>query len=125
MYSGGFFHVASSLLEKLDHVQNRFLRELNVSPCQAFLEFNFAPPSLRRNIGALGLLHKHVLGKVHPTFEKLLSWYTERFPEANRTVIINNYMVIIAKSDAITIYFSDQSLLYAMYIIIFRSMWWI
>ena len=81
MHSGGFFHAASSLLEKLDHVQNRFLRELNVSPCQAFLEFNFAPPSLRRNIGALGLLHKRVLGKAHPTFEKLLPWYTERFPE--------------------------------------------
>ena len=76
-----FFHAASSLLEKLDHVQNRFLRELNVSPCQAFLEFNFAPPSLRRNIGALGLLHKRVLGKAHPTFEKLIPWYTERFPE--------------------------------------------
>jgi len=81
MHSGGFFHAASSLLKKLDHVQNRFLRELNVSPCQAFLEFNFAPPSLRRNIGALGLLHKRVLGKAHPTFEKLLPWYTERFPE--------------------------------------------
>jgi hypothetical protein len=81
MHSGGFFHAATSLLEKFDHAQNRFLRELGISPSQALLEFNFAPPSLRRNIGVLGLLHKRVLGKAHPTFEKLLPWYTERFPE--------------------------------------------
>ena len=27
------------------------------------------------------MLHKRVLDKAHPTFEKLLPWYTERFPE--------------------------------------------
>ena len=36
------------------------------------MEFNFAPPSLRRNIGILGLLHKRVLGKCHKSFERLL-----------------------------------------------------
>ena len=81
MHSGGIFHVVSSLLSKIDHAQNRFLRALGISPAQAFLDFNFAPPSLRRNIGVLGLLHKRVLGKCHPSFELLLPWYTERFPE--------------------------------------------
>ena len=33
---------------------------------EAFIEHNFAPPSLRRRIGLLGLLHKRVLGKCHP-----------------------------------------------------------
>ena len=69
---GGYFHAACSLLEKLDHAQNRFLREIGLSPAHAFLEFNFAPPSLRRNIAVLGLLHKRVLGKCHLSFERLL-----------------------------------------------------
>ena len=70
---GGFFHAASSLLDKIDAAQNHFLHELDLSPSSAFLNFNFAPPSLRRNIGILGLLHKRVLGKCHPTFERLFS----------------------------------------------------
>ena len=79
---GAYFHAATSLLEKLDHAQNRFLHELGISAEQAFLEFNFAPPRLRRNIAVLGLLHKRVLGKCHPAYERLLPWYSERFPEA-------------------------------------------
>ena len=81
MHSGGIFHAASSLLDKIDGTQRRFLRELGISQSQAFLDFNFAPPSLRRNIGLLGLLHKRVLGKCHPSFELLLPWHSERFPE--------------------------------------------
>ena len=76
---GGYFHAAASLLEKVDHAQNRFLRELGLSPADAFLGHAFAPPSLRRNIGILGLLHKRVLGKCHPSFERLLPWWSSRF----------------------------------------------
>ena len=78
---GGYFHAASSLLGKIGHAQNRFLRELGLSPAQAFLDHNFAPPQLRRNIAVLGLLHKRVIGKCHPAFEMLLPWYAEPFPE--------------------------------------------
>ena len=78
-HNGGYFHATSSLLEKIEHAQDRFLRELGVSPEQAFLDFNFAPPRIRRNIAVLGLIHKRVLGKCHPTFERLLPWYAERF----------------------------------------------
>jgi hypothetical protein len=81
MHLGGIFHAASSLLAKIDHAQNRFCHQLGISRAQAFLEFNLAPPSLRRNIAVLGLLHKRVLGKCHPSYNLLLPWHTERFPE--------------------------------------------
>ena len=79
--NGGYFHASFSLLAKLDHAQTRFLHELGLTREQAFLEYNFVPPSLRRNIGVLGLLHKRVLGKSHPNYEKLLPWYSQRFSE--------------------------------------------
>jgi len=79
---GGIFHAATYLLAKIDHTQVRFLRELRLSAEQAFLEFNFAPPKLRRNIGILGMLHKRVLGLCHPSFDRLLPWYSSRFSEA-------------------------------------------
>jgi len=75
---GGYFHAAASLLEKIDDVQNRFIRDLGFSTDEAFLTFNFPPPSLRRNIGILGLLHKRVLGKCHPSFETLLPWQSDQ-----------------------------------------------
>jgi len=79
---GGYFHAAPSLLDKIDQVQNRFLRELGLSPADGFLEYNFALPSLRKNIGILGLLHKRVLGKCHPSVERLLPWWSDRFSVA-------------------------------------------
>ena len=39
------------------------------------MEYNFAPPSVRRDIGILGLLHKRILGKSHPVFQKLLPFH--------------------------------------------------
>ena len=78
---GGYFHAAPGLLEKVDGAQNTFPRELDLSPADAFLNHAFAPPSLRRNVGILGLLHKRVLGKCHPSFDRLLPWWTTRFSE--------------------------------------------
>ena len=60
---------------------DRFLRELDISVDQALLELNFASPQIRRNIGILGLLHKRVLGKCHPSYDLLLPWYSSRFAE--------------------------------------------
>jgi len=79
LHCGGYFHAASTLLEKVDQVQRSFLTKLGVSEETAFLDFNFAPTVLRRTIGILGLLHKRVLGKSHRSFDKLLPWYAERF----------------------------------------------
>ena len=80
---GGYFHAASYLLENIDKAQNRFLRELGITPEHAFMEHAFAPPSLRRNIGALGFLHKRVLGKCHPSTASLLPFWTNQ-PEEIR-----------------------------------------
>ena len=78
-HCGGYFHAATSLLDKIGQVQNSFLSKLQISEQEAFINFNFAPTILRRNIGVLGLLHKRVLGLCHPSFEKLLPWYDQRF----------------------------------------------
>ena len=37
MDAGAIFHAASSLLEKLDDAQNRFLRTIDITPEHAFL----------------------------------------------------------------------------------------
>jgi hypothetical protein len=76
---GGIFHATCTRLAKIDREQDRFLRELGISAEYAYMEFNFAPPKLRRNIGILGLLHKRVLGLCHPSFDRLLPWYSSRF----------------------------------------------
>jgi len=81
VHCGGYFHAATGLLDKIGRVQHSFLWKLQVSEQSAFLDFNFAPTKLRRNIGILGLLHKRVLGKCHRSFEKILPWYSQRFDE--------------------------------------------
>ena len=59
--------------------QRHFLHELDVTPEQAFIDHNFAPPNLRRDIGILGLLHKRVLGISHPIFFELLPFHADVF----------------------------------------------
>jgi hypothetical protein len=76
----GYVHAVPSLLVKIDNDQNSFLRELGMTPVDAFMEFNFIPSNLRRNVGILGLLHKRVLGKCQPMFECLFPWLSSRFP---------------------------------------------
>ena len=62
-------------------MQRRYLNELSVTEEVAFIEHNFAPPSLRRDVAILGLIHKRVLGLPHPAYEEMLpffgpEWYT-------------------------------------------------
>ena len=78
-HSGGIFHASTTLLNKIDGTHRRFLREIEMSEAEAFLKHNFAPPTLRRNIGLLGVLHKRVLGKSHPMMERLLPFRSDRF----------------------------------------------
>ena len=78
-HNGGIFHASTTLLNKVDGTHRRFLRELEVPESTAFLQHNFAPPTLRRNIGILGALHKRVLGLSHPMYEDLLPFWQERF----------------------------------------------
>ena len=74
---GGIFHAADHILNKLDALQNRFLRELDMDAATTFLEYNFAPLALRRDIGILGLLQKRVLGLIHPIFQRLLPFHID------------------------------------------------
>ena len=72
------------------------------------MRFNAAPPRLRRNIAALGLLHKRVIGKCHPAFDRLFPWYSDRFTEGrgrdhkkqlyNHWVEISEYNALYYKS---------------------------
>lgn len=59
-------------LARLDSFQRGFLNELELSEEEAFLEYNFAPPALRRRIGLLGFAHKVALGDCHPRLPELL-----------------------------------------------------
>jgi hypothetical protein len=79
IHNGGVFHAASYLLDKFDSVQQHFLDDLGVSKSNAFLEHNFAPPRLRRNIGILGFLHKRVLGNAHPVFQQSFPFFNDVF----------------------------------------------
>ena len=63
-------HAATSVLELLDRVQKRFLREISLSEEEALLHYNLAPLKCRRDMAALGLLHRTTLGKGPPHFQK-------------------------------------------------------
>jgi len=63
--NGAIFHAAASELAKLDRLQKHYVNALSITEESAFMSYNFAPPSLRRDIGILGFLHKRVLGKCH------------------------------------------------------------
>ena len=65
------FHAAQSHLESLNRIQRSFVQELGLTEAQAFLQFRLAPLELRRDIAALGLLHKIQLGEAHPDFDGL------------------------------------------------------
>ena len=78
-HSGGIAHAATSILDQLDNSQEHFLDELGVSVQTAFDSHNFAPPTLRRNIAILGLIHKRVLALSHPSFDELLPYFHQRF----------------------------------------------
>jgi len=66
--SGGIFHACTSQLDRFDHCQQHFVEKLGSTEEAAFINNNFAPPVLRRNIGILGMLHKRVLGLCHQDF---------------------------------------------------------
>ena len=77
-HNGAICHAAPSYLTKFDRIQENF-QEINMDEASDFLEFNVVPPSLRRNIGILGLLQKRILGKAHPIFQELLPYHRDIF----------------------------------------------
>ena len=73
MNMGGYSHATLSLLEKIDDVHYRFFRDLDVTSSDACLEHAFAPPSLRRNLGILGLIHKKNHRQTPPQLRSLIA----------------------------------------------------
>ena len=67
------WHAAKSVVELLDNAQKRFLRELDLTEKEALLRYNLAPLSCRRDMAALGLIHRAALGKGPAHFRK---WFT-------------------------------------------------
>jgi len=72
--NGCIMHASATSLPRLDSMQRRYLHELSITEESAFIEYNFAPPCLRRDVGILGLIHKRVLGLAHPAYEEMLPW---------------------------------------------------
>ena len=64
-------HAAPSFLAKLNDMQKNFVPKLLMTEAMAFLDFNFAPAALRRDIGILGFLHKRVLGQCHVAIQRM------------------------------------------------------
>ena len=60
------FHASPSVLEPVDRVQRRLLRELGMSEVEALLNFRLAPLPSRRDMAMLGALHKVTLGLAPP-----------------------------------------------------------
>ena len=74
-------HAAPSVLNTIDRVQRRFLREINVSELEAFKSFNLAPLRVRRNNSMLGLLYRIAHGLAPNALAALFPRQIERsFP---------------------------------------------
>ena len=73
-------HVVTSVLNELDRRQHNLLDKMGCDATIAFTLHNFEPPTLRRNIAVLDLIHKRVLGLAHQDFDALLSWDTNVSP---------------------------------------------
>ena len=59
--SPAFFHASNSVLHLLDHLQDKFLNDIGISVKDSLLFFNLAPLAIRRDIAALGIIHRAVL----------------------------------------------------------------
>ena len=69
-HNGVIMHASDSSLDRLDRVQKSFLDALQLTEEVAFIDYNFPPPALRRDIGMLDFLHKRVLGQCHGAIKK-------------------------------------------------------
>jgi len=63
--TGGIYHATTTTLAPLDRLQTTFVHNFNLSVEDAFLHFNLAPLSLRRDIAMLGFIHKSNLPDAH------------------------------------------------------------
>ncbi len=64
----GIHYASTSVLNELDDVQVRFLKEIGVDEECALMRFNLAPLCVRRDIAILGVIHRAVLRQGPPQF---------------------------------------------------------
>ena len=65
------FHAAATVLDRVDRVQRRFLRERGFTELSALKNFRLAPLNARRDMAMLGALHKVNLGTAPPQLRSL------------------------------------------------------
>ncbi len=69
----GIHHAAPSVLQCVDRVRRRFLREMRISEFDALMCWKLAPLQCRRAIAMLGLLYKVATGKAPPPLQDLFT----------------------------------------------------
>ena len=66
-------HAAPSVLDTIDRVQRRFLREVGLTEVDALLRYKLAPLPARRDIAMLGLIHRTSHGRAPAPLADLLT----------------------------------------------------
>ena len=94
-----------------DRLLSSFLRDIHLIEEVAFLDYNLAPLSLRRDIGVLGFLHKRVFGHCHPALCDFLpfdvrhsTWHDKQLQSNLESVIAFHPMYHRSLWGAILIY---------------------
>ena len=59
----GIYNACDSTLQKLNAVQDHYLKEIGIDARTALFDYKLAPLPTRRDIAMLGLIHRTVLGK--------------------------------------------------------------
>ena len=64
------YHATRDVLNRIDNIQHRFLRDAGVDELSALFDFHLAPLRTRRDMAMLGVIHRSVLGKGPPHFKE-------------------------------------------------------
>ena len=75
------YHATQTVLNKVDQVQDTFLRKAGLTKEEALNKYRLAPLSTRRDIAMLGLVHRTVLGHGPPHFQE---WFFAAKPVEHR-----------------------------------------
>ena len=71
--TAGIHFASTSVLNCIDDVQSRFVRQLGLDETTAFMRFNLAPLCVRRDIAILGVIHRAVLCEGPPQLWKFFT----------------------------------------------------
>ena len=85
----GIYHAAPSVLQRVDHVQERFLSHVGLCERVALMDYRLAPLAARRDMAMLGVLHKIVLGQAPAPLAALFPFLGEVFEPVDRQRLRN------------------------------------